>query len=119
VANISDGDWVRFGDVALEANSSVEFRVARANGRPDGSIRIREGHSEGPIIGEVEVPTTGNWQVYETITAKLENDAGIYNLYLEFVEDGSTNGAFVNLNWFSVNNESDVPSVVDLNARGF
>ena len=104
VASINDGDLLRYGSVALEEDSTLTFNVARPGGRPDSFIRIREGSADGAILGQVDVPETGNWQVYETIATTLDVEAGVYNLYLEFVEDGtSTNNAFVNIDQFSVN----------------
>lgn len=109
MANISDGDFSRYGGVALAENSTVSFRVARPSGRPNGSIVVREGSADGPILGQIAVPVTGNWQVYETVETQLINDAGIYNLYLEFEEDGTTGNAFTNFNWFSVNDVNASP----------
>ncbi|MGJ8653865.1 MAG: carbohydrate-binding protein [Opitutaceae bacterium] len=103
LADISNGDWARYGSVALAEDSTLAFSVARPNGRPDGIIRVREGNSEGPILGEVAVPVTGNWQNYQTIRTKLDVEAGIYNLYLEFVEDVTTTGsAMFNLDGIEV-----------------
>ena len=102
VAGINDGNFVRYGGVALAEDSTLAFNVARPGGRPDGFIRIREGSADGAILGEVDIPETGNWQVYESIETKLDNEAGIYNLYLEFVEDGTTGSDFVNFDWFRV-----------------
>lgn len=111
VGYISNGDWARYGAVALAGDAIVSFRVARPSGRPDGFIQIREGSADGDILGEVAVPQTGNWQVYQTIETTLDVDAGIYNLYLSFVEDAitPTNNSFVNFNWFSVNEPAAVP----------
>ncbi|MEP4078406.1 carbohydrate-binding protein [Haloferula sp.] len=105
VSNINDGDWTRYGSVALKQNSKVSFRVARPAGRPDSMIQVREGTAEGPILGSVSVPVTNNWQVYQTVETTLSNTAGIYNLYIEFVEDAvsPTGNYLANLNWFSVN----------------
>ena len=119
VGNISDGDFTRYGEVALTEDSIVSFRVARPSGRPDGIIEIREGNAEGPLLGQVAVPETGNWQTYETITTTLDVDAGIYNLYLTFVEDTtSTNNALFNLNWFTVNEPALAPVGLAANAAG-
>ncbi|WP_411847053.1 carbohydrate-binding protein [Roseibacillus persicicus] len=113
--NISNGDFVRYGEVALVEDSLMTFRVARANGRPDGFIEVREGSADGPVLGQVDVPNTNGWQSYETVSTVLDVDAGIYNLYLKFVEDAetTTNAAFVNLNWFTVN-ELPAPTPVEV-----
>ena len=119
VANISDGDWLRFGSVALEQNSILSFSVARPSGRPDGFIRVREGNAEeGTILGEIEVPETGNWQSYQTIYSQLDVQAGIYNLYIEFIEDAvsPTGAAFVNIDSFTVNDPAAPAAPTNLTA---
>ncbi|MFC7337792.1 carbohydrate-binding protein [Haloferula chungangensis] len=102
LGSIENGDWVRYGSVALAEDSALAFRVARPNGRPEGTIRVREGSADGAILGEVDVPLTGGWQTYQNVVAKLDVEAGIYNLYLEFVENGTTGAAFVNFDWFEI-----------------
>ena len=107
LSNVSNGDFTRYGAVALEEDSVMSFSIARPGGRPNGFIEIRDGSSEGPILGQVAVPETGNWQRYETIQTTLDNEAGIYNLYLSYAEDTSDTGAaFFNMDWFTVNDPS-------------
>lgn len=109
IANINNGDFTRYTGVALAENSNLTFRVARPNGRPNGFVRVREGSADGPILGQVPVPVTGGWQTYQTVETQLTNDAGIYNLYLEFTEDGNTGNAFTNFNWFTINEANATP----------
>ncbi|WP_411846174.1 carbohydrate-binding protein [Roseibacillus persicicus] len=109
VGHIRGGSFTRYGGVALEDDSVMTFRLARPAGRPDGVVEIREGSSTGNLLGTVPVPVTGNWQSYETVSTQLDVDAGIYNLYLNFVEASSSTGNFLaNFNWFTVN-EPTVP----------
>jgi len=111
ICHTNNGDWLRYGAVALTGDSTVSLRVARPSGRPDSKIEIREGSADGPVLGEVTVPVTGDWQDYQTVETDLNVDAGIYNLYLRFVEDAEnpSNNFLVNVNWFSVNEAIVVP----------
>ena len=109
-AFISNDDFARYNDVAMTEDSSMRFRVARPSGRPDGWIEIyllAPGAQVFEILtsepaGKVAVPETGNWQVYETIEASLENAEGSFDVVLRFKEVGSSNGtSLFNLNWLS------------------
>ena len=124
LADVDAGDWVRYDNVSLLEDAAMRFRVARPSGRADGWIEVYLGaHGAstqsilaGTRVGRVAVPETGNWQVYETIEAMLENTPGNYDVVLRFTEYGNTSGgAFVNFNWFSV--ESGAPTVasIDMN----
>lgn len=120
LSNVNHDDFTRYGDVALTQDSVMSFSVARPAGRPDGIIEIREGSSEGPLLGQVAVPETGNWQSYETVTTALDVDAGIYNLYLVFTEDAAspTGNYLFNVDWFSVNDVVASPAGLTAVATG-
>ena len=110
LSNIGHDDFTRYGAVALVDNSRMSFRLARPGNRPEGYVEVREGSADGPVLGQVDVPNTGNWQNYQTVYADLNVDAGIYNLYVKFVENAETptNNSFVNMNWFTVNEPAAV-----------
>ena len=119
--DVEAGDWARYDNVTLLEDAAMRFRVAKPSGRADGWIEVYLGAPgasvssilAGERVGRVAVPETGNWQVYETIEAMLENTAGTYDVVLRFAEYGNTTGgAFVNFNWFSV--ESGAPSVASI-----
>ena len=117
LAGVSNGDFTRYGAIALAKNSRMSFSVARPGNRPDGFIEIRDGSADGPLLGRVAVPETGNWQRYETIETTLDVEAGIYNLYLGYAEDTTTTGAaFFNMDWFTVNDPSPLSAPTGLTA---
>ena len=118
VASISDGSFTRYGAVALEEDAAMSFSVARPTGRPDGIIEVREGSADGPILGQVAVPVTRNWQNYRTVTTTLDVDAGIYNLYLTYAEDAATptGNALFNIDWFTVNDSTLPPAPTGVTA---
>ena len=119
--DVEAGDWARYDNVTLLEDAAMRFRVAKPSGRADGWIEVYLGAPGASInsilagerVGRVAVPETGNWQVYETIEAMLENTAGTYDVVIRFAEYGNTTGgAFVNFNWLSV--ESGAPSVASI-----
>lgn len=60
-----------------------------------GGAEIRLGSETGELVGTLTVATTGDWQVYETVSVDLTKKIeGVHDLFLVF------NGSF-NLNWFN------------------
>ncbi len=102
VSRISDGNWCCYEDIRLGTNALLNFRVARASGRDDGHIEIRLDATDGTLIGQVDVPETGGWQTWETVSVPVPADDSLHDIYLVFVETSTTNnGSMFNLNWWS------------------
>ena len=76
-------------------NGTTSFKAKVANGSANTtSIEIRSGSSTGTILGTLSVPSTGNWDTYQTLSCNIGNITGVNNIYLVFDEA-------VNLDWFS------------------
>ncbi|MDP0489500.1 MAG: carbohydrate-binding protein [Verrucomicrobiota bacterium JB023] len=102
VAYISGGDWCRYDDVTLGDNALLNFRVARPDDTDDGRIEVRLGSPTGTLIGQIDVPVTGGWQSWETVSVPVAPVVGKQDIYLVFVESSTTNGgSLFNLNWWS------------------
>ena len=95
VGFVDAGDWMAYGNSAVAIPESgshlVEFRVASAVG--GGSIRF-EAMGGGTLHATVEVPNTGGWQSWQTISATVELPAGEHRFGLNAAAGGW------NLNWF-------------------
>lgn len=124
LGNINDDTWARYNNVTIPENSAMRFRVARPGNRRDGWVEVylgSPGQSSASIlagkpVGKVAVPETGDWQVYETIEASLENAGGNYDVVLNFDEVGSDNNAgLFNLNWFQFVSPAPVVASTELN----
>ncbi len=84
VGFITQGSWLRYDAVDFGAGSeSVEIRAATAPGT-GGVIELRDGHFDGELLGTCAVPVTGDWQKWQTFTAKIKKTAGVKNLYMVF-----------------------------------
>ncbi len=121
---INDSTWARYNEISLIENSAMRFRVARPTGRPDGWVEVYLGASgqstesilAGKPVGKVEVPVTGNWQVYETIEAVTEAPAGTFDVVLKFDEVGSDNGSpLFNFNLFETESPEPEFALGDVN----
>ncbi|OMQ10414.1 glycosyl hydrolase family 18 protein [[Flexibacter] sp. ATCC 35103] len=89
------GDWMAYYNVNFptSGNYVIEYRVASAvtGGRLSSDL------SAGTIqLGAVNVPNTGGWQNWQTITQTVNVNAGTYNFGIYVQNTG------FNLNWFRI-----------------
>lgn len=102
LAYISNNDWIRFDNLSLGDNALLNFRVARNSGTDASHIEVRQGSTTGPLLAQIDVPETGGWQNWETISIQAAPVVGPQDIYLVFVETSTTNnGSLFNLNWWS------------------
>jgi hypothetical protein len=95
LCNIVSGSWAAYNNVNFGLGTmSLSARVASATA--GGTIQVRLGTTNGPLIGTLTVPNTGGWQVYTTVSTMLTNAAGIQNIALRFVGGG---GYLFNVEW--------------------
>jgi hypothetical protein len=89
------GDWMSYSNVNFPTSGSylIEYRVASG---VTGAI-ISSDLSAGTIqLGAVNVPNTGGWQNWQTVSQTVNINAGTYNFGIYIQNSG------VNLNWFRI-----------------
>ncbi|MBO9615449.1 MAG: carbohydrate-binding protein [Dyadobacter sp.] len=92
VGYIDDNDWMEYNlNLANARDYEIQFRVANAYG--NGIVEIQ--NAAGTVLGQINVPQTGGWQNWVTISTTVPLPAGsqVVRLY-------ARNGAF-NFNWFA------------------
>jgi alpha-L-fucosidase 2 len=95
LCNIVNGSWAIYTNVNFGVGTlSLKARVASATS--GGTIQLRLGTTNGPVIGLLTVPNTGGWQTYATVSTPLTNAIGVQNLALRFVGGG---GYLLNVEW--------------------
>jgi fibronectin type 3 domain-containing protein len=95
LCNIVSGSWAIYTNVNFGLGTmALQARVASATA--GGTIEVRLGTTNGPIIGTLTVPNTGGWQIYSTVSTALTNATGIQNVALRFVGGG---GYLMNVEW--------------------
>ena len=93
---IENGDYIKVRGVAFGAGaSSVNVRVA--SGTSGGRIEWRLDSATGTLIGTCDVPGTGGWQTWTTVTCPVSGATGTHDLYLRFAGGG---GYLFNVNWW-------------------
>lgn len=89
------GDWMAYYNINFPTSGSyqIEYRVASAvNG-----ARISSDLNAGTIqLGAVNVPNTGGWQNWQTISQTVNVNAGTYNFGIYIQASGA------NINWFKI-----------------
>lgn len=82
VTSIHNGDYVEVQGVNFSKGcSSVDLRVASLYG---GKVEIRTDKKDGPVLGVVDVATSGEGDIWKTITAKVKSIKGVHDLYFVF-----------------------------------
>ncbi|MFF8782359.1 carbohydrate-binding protein [Streptomyces sp. NPDC015140] len=78
---IDSGDWAGYGSVPTAGAASVSARVSSAGA--GGTLQFRSGSQNGPLLGSVPVPVTGDWETFTTVSTAL-NSTGTGPLFLTF-----------------------------------
>ncbi|WP_338839889.1 glycosyl hydrolase family 18 protein [Flavobacterium ginsenosidimutans] len=89
------GDWMAYYNINFPTSGSyqIEYRVASAvtGGRLSSDLNA------GTIqLGAINVPNTGGWQNWQTITQTVNVNAGTYNFGIYVQNTG------FNINWFKI-----------------
>ncbi|MCJ8164279.1 carbohydrate-binding protein [Pontibacter sp. E15-1] len=104
---IKPGHWSMYAALDLTDVKSIKARVASIYN--DAFIEVRLNAPDGQLIGTVDVPQTGAWQVYATATAYIEDVTGVYDVYLVYK---NTESSYVcNINWFQFSDEFVAPPI--------
>jgi cytochrome c len=75
IGDISDGDWIAFTPVNFAGIDQVSLRASAPEGR-GGTVELRAGAVDGPLVAEVQVPSTGGWDNYVQLPAVDVTDPG-------------------------------------------
>ena len=89
------GDWLAYNSVNFPTTGSylIEYRVA--SGVTGG--RLSSDLNGGTIIlGNVDIPNTGGWQNWQTVTQTVNVNAGTYNFGIYIQNTG------MNINWIRI-----------------
>ena len=99
VTDIHNGDYIKLQNVALDRQPLRTFTARVASGLRGGAIEVRLDSLGGPQIGRLEVPGTGGWEQWQTLTANLTATAnGTHDLYFCFV--GRKGPKLFNFDWW-------------------
>ena len=112
VGYIDTGDWMSYSvNVPAAGSYKVSYRVA--SGGSGGIIQLEQGGGT-PVFGSVNVPYTGGWQTWSTISHNVALAAGKQNIAILAKAGG------FNINWFKIEaNDVTPPSGITIQAEDF
>ncbi len=107
VGYIEAGDWLSYSAVTIpkSAKYKVYFRVAAT--AAGGKISFEKDAGQ-TVLGVVDVPATGDWQQWNTVSQEMDLPAGSYSLGI-----GIPTGGY-NLNLFAIAPKIEVTAIEDV-----
>jgi cytochrome c len=104
VGFIDNGDWIMFRPYNIAGITSFSARVGAVAGGNTLSLRLDS--PTGPLVGQVTVPATGGYGVFQTVTGTLTPQTGTRDLYLVFTGAG---GGLYDIDEFTLGSGTQPP----------
>jgi beta-glucanase (GH16 family) len=106
VGYIDTGDWIAYNNITFPYTGTytIEYRVASLSGGGQLSLDLNAGST---VLGYLDVPSTGGWQTWTTISHTVSVTAGTYNVGI-YAQVGGWN-----LNWVTVTYEGTAKASVN------
>jgi hypothetical protein len=80
-AQLKSGSHLRFASVDLAGIAEVACEVSASTGH-GGVLELRAGAPDGPLIGRVTVPVTGQWDEWRVVKIPVSDPGGVHDLYV-------------------------------------
>ncbi len=101
LTDIHNSDFIKLREVDFGNRVPRTFTARVASGLRGGQIDIRLDSIGGQCLGVLEVPATGGWEKWQTITLDLKTIAsGVHDLYLVF--QGRKGPKLFNFDWWEM-----------------
>jgi arabinoxylan arabinofuranohydrolase len=98
ITSVNNGDYIKVQGVDFSTGAStVDVSIASLN---EGKIEIHTDKINGPLLGVVNVTTSGEGDVFKTIKTKVKKITGVHDLYFVFKGEKE----LFNFDWWEFNN---------------
>ncbi len=100
VTSINNGDYIKVKGVDFSKGAaSVEVSVASLYG---GKIEIHTDKIDGPILGTINVNTSGEGDIWKTVSTPVDNIKGVHDLFFMFRGEKD----LFNFDWWKFSDEN-------------
>ena len=97
IYDINDGEYIRLRGVDFGSKGAKQFAITASAAIKAGcTITLRLNSNKGPVVGTLNVKSTGSVDKYRTFTTKVKEATGVHDLYICF---SNTQGD-VHLDWW-------------------
>ena len=102
ITDVHNGDYIKLQNVDFSQQKAVTFTARVASGLRGGQMEVRIDSIAGQLLGRLEVPATGGWEQWQTLTTDLTlpEDANRRDLYLVFT--GRKGPKLFNFDWWEM-----------------
>ncbi len=101
VTDIHNGDYIKLQQVEFGDKTPRTFTARVASGLRGGQIEVRLDSVKGQLLGKLNVPGTGGWEKWQTLTMDFrEIGKGTRDLY--FVFTGRKGPKLFNFDWWEM-----------------
>ena len=101
VSDIHNGDYIKLQNVKFDGNVTKQFIARVASGLRGGQIEVRIDSLKGELLARLEVPATGGWEKWQTLTVDFAKKAtGTHDLYFAFT--GRKGPKLFNFDWWEI-----------------
>ena len=101
VSDIHNGDYIKLQSVDFGKRLPRTFTARVASALRGGAIEVRVDSLHGQCLVRLDVPGTGGWENWQTLTADLtERVSGVHDLYFTFT--GRKGPKLFNFDWWEM-----------------
>ncbi|MBX9851202.1 MAG: carbohydrate-binding protein [Cytophagaceae bacterium] len=107
---IDAGDWMAYNNINFPTSGAytIEYRVASLPGGGRLSVDLNGGTI---VLGALNIPATGGWQNWVTVSHTVNVNAGTYNLGIYAAAGGW------NINWLRISKQGAIAAPVQVSAE--
>lgn len=86
LTGIKNGEWIKYANMHFDTVlENLELSAKHIKGK--GTIEIREGNLNGPLMGSISVSTKKNKSVKQVFNCKINNKKEKIDMYFKFIGD--------------------------------